>query len=63
MLVYNSHFSIRETGPRPANETQEKGSEEETLVYKQGSAPWLGRRQSLCSSASLSSLFLLGEEM
>lgn len=38
MLVYNSHFSIRETGSRPANETQVKGSEEQTLVYKQGSA-------------------------
>lgn len=62
MLIYNSHFSIKETDPCPADELQVKGSEEETLVYKQGSA--LGwKEDSLCSFASLSSLFLLGEEI
>lgn len=62
MLIYNSHFSVRETDPCPVDEIQVKGSEEETRVYKQASA--LGwKEDSLCSSASLSSLFLLGEEM
>lgn len=53
MLIYNSHFSIKETDPCPANELQVKGSEEETLCLQARLSTWLERRQPLFLCLSL----------